>query len=97
MANESIQVKPYLRNTVDNIITLIKNSLHLMVSADVDEVLEEIRVTQIESIITIFIRINPNYKSVVFGRQFCNIQAIRKLISNASGRDSVFYKLVTEE
>nr|DAX81699.1 MAG TPA: hypothetical protein [Bacteriophage sp.] len=97
MSNEIIQVKPYLRNTVDSIISLIRNSLNLMLTAEVDEVLEEIKVTQIDSIITIYIKIHPNYKSVVFGRQFCNIQAIRKLISNASGRDNVFYKLVTEE
>lgn len=89
---------------VSDIISLIESCIVLVTDEDLETVINEIAVTLVPQDsktgnpkIDIYLNINKKFRSIVFGRRFSNISAIKKLISNISGKRRTFYSLTVEE
>ena len=87
--------------TAAKVVLLIETAIQLMTHVNLDRIIESLTVDEVfednKPIIKFTLVIHPQYKAMVFGRQFCNISSLRKLISNASGLDNIFYKLIVTE
>ena len=87
--------------TAAKVVLLIQTAIQLMTHVKLDNIIEGLIVEEVleghKSVINFTLNIHPQYRAMVFGRQFCNISSLRKLISNASGLDNIFYKLIVTE
>jgi hypothetical protein len=87
--------------TAAKVVLLIQTAIQLMTHVKLENIIEGLIVEEVlegnKSVINFTLNIHPQYKAMVFGRRFCNISSLRKLISNASGLDNIFYKLIVTE
>lgn len=89
---------------LDNITALIESSIRLTTDRPLTKVITSLTY-QLDSEepsrggyqINILLTVDKQSRAVVFGKKFTNIQSLRKLISNISGKRSIFYSLEVKE
>ncbi len=89
---------------VSDIIKFIESSIKLITDKPLDEVIQTIDVDLVPEDsqtgrmrVDFYLIINKKFRSIVFGRKFSNISAMKKLLSNISGKRRIFYSLTVEE
>jgi predicted RNA-binding protein YlqC (UPF0109 family) len=82
------EVPTLLNNTdVNKAVLLIESSIGLITDTPLDQVIESLTIeSKSGKGIEVQVAIHPRWRPLVFGKKFSNVVALRKLVSNLSGK-----------
>lgn len=79
---------------IENIVALLETTARLATSKPVEDVIKGITFTLGDpSEIQVLVDIFKESRSLMFGRKFTNVSCLRKLVSNASGKSGIYFRL----
>ncbi len=72
---------------VNKAVSLIENAIGLITDTNLDKVIEALTVeSKLGKGVEVQVSIKPRFRPLVFGKKFSNVVALRKLVSNLSGK-----------